>query len=729
MTKTRTPEATTSLFRISPNWPKQCHAAQERGRRPIELRTFVAFFTTVMSTPSQTSNYRPDIDGLRAIAVLAVVFFHANKRVLTGGFVGVDLFFVISGYLITAVVLPKMKTGQFSLSTYYEHRIRRLLPALTVLLGCCTAAACSLYYRDELREFAQSLLASFFFVSNFFFLSKTNYFDVPESMPLLHTWSLAVEEQFYILYPLFLWLLVRFAKNRVLISLVAAFAVSFAANAIAVEVYPSATFYLFPTRAWEILLGALVYLTKDRIPVSRRGGEAFSLVGAALTVYSVVAFSSATPFPGIAALVPCLGAASLIVAGHAPKKPLFNQFLEMKPLVFVGLISYSLYLWHWPLFVYFETLTARAPTVPESLLVIIISFAAAAISWRFVEQPFRGKRAWLSRKGLFTTAGFTAFGAAASGLGLILTPWPLSAPLTPGSKPEVASTTTVSGKSIAATAAGIEVERPLKGCLKKPLDQPCYLGAKGSGEPPKFLLWGDSHAEMMQVPLDVLGKRWGVKGRAVGQGGCPPLLGVERADRPGCKARNEETLPLIQTMNDLELVILVARWGINAIGKRLKNEPRPPAYLVDERSSERSFAETKKAFRRGMSRTIKTLNQIGLEVIIMAQTPPMGVKPKDLERLAALGRKWTGKLPKRADYFERQETVLKSWAHFEEAGKVHVVYPHKLLCPKDQCHNRKEGVYLYRDDDHLSQTGALYVATLFEPEFRRLFGSEPAVAH
>ena len=298
--------------------------------------------------------YRPDIDGLRAVAVLSVMAFHMELSHFSGGFVGVDVFFVISGYLISAIVFSEISAGTYSITSFYERRIRRIFPALFAMLILFSVCALFYMFSSEMVNYAKSLLAASASVSNFYFWQHSGYFDAPTLNPLLHTWSLAVEEQFYVLFPIYLWAVRRFYPKQLRLSVYVLVVASLIASAIVVHFSRSTAFYMPYTRAWELLIGTVLALEVLPRLSSALLRNFAALLGIVMIVYSVLAYSRTTLFPGLSALVPCGGAALIIYAGEAGPT-LIGRVLSWRPAVFIGLISYSLYLWHWPVILLHKT--------------------------------------------------------------------------------------------------------------------------------------------------------------------------------------------------------------------------------------------------------------------------------------------------------------------------------------------------------------------------------------
>ena len=347
--------------------------------------------------------YRPEIDGLRAIAVLPVILFHAGYTSFSGGYVGVDIFFVISGYLITSIIFGDIQAGSYSITKFYERRARRILPALFLMMLISTIAAMLFIPPLGAKNYFQSVVAVALFSSNIqFYRELSDYFGMgAEYMPLLHTWTLAVEEQFYIIYPLFLMIIWKFGKSWVFWILTIIAFISLALANWGSLYFPGASFYLIPTRAWELLLGCLIaiqFRINGRPEWNATLRQLFSFVGVLLIFYAVFMFNSNTPFPSFFTLAPTVGAALIII--FATPITFIGKVLSNKILVTIGLISYSAYLYHLPLFVFTRYITCTELNHSTSLVLTIAAFLLGYISWRFVERPFRN-RAFLSTKTVF----------------------------------------------------------------------------------------------------------------------------------------------------------------------------------------------------------------------------------------------------------------------------------------------------------------------------------------
>jgi peptidoglycan/LPS O-acetylase OafA/YrhL len=357
--------------------------------------------------------YRTEIDGLRALAVVPVILFHAGFELFSGGIVGVDVFFVISGYLITTILIEDIENKRFSIVNFYERRARRILPALFFVILVCIPFAWMWMLPNQMKNFSQSLVAVSLFASNILFWRESGYFDaVAEEKPLLHTWSLAVEEQYYILFPIFLILTWRFGKNRVFWMIVVMAAISLLLSEWGWRNRPTANFYLAPTRAWELFAGSIAAFIVQKQGVQKN--NFLAMLGLSAIVFAIFFYDETTPFPSVYALVPVLGVVLLVL--YANEETFAAKLLSTKGFVGIGLISYSAYLWHQPLFAFARIHSLEHPSLWLMVGLTSASLALAYLSWQYIEKPFRTKNSY-ARKKVFSISiigllSFVVFGYA-----------------------------------------------------------------------------------------------------------------------------------------------------------------------------------------------------------------------------------------------------------------------------------------------------------------------------
>lgn len=460
--------------------------------------------------------YRPEIDGLRALAVLPVVFYHAGFQLFSGGYVGVDVFFVISGFLITGILMKDLESGCFSLTAFYERRCRRILPPLVVMALVTTILVWRFFYApNEVANFGRSLVAMATFWANILFYKQSGYFDAAaETKPLLHTWSLSVEEQFYLVFPILLFFLFKkFRGLRLAGVLIFLALVSFAASLLTINKKPDAVFYLIQFRAWELLLGSILAVWPYRPVFSRAPLIVLSLLGLAGVLGPAVFYTKGTLFPGLAALPSCLGTATLIfIHGRGVENSPVGRLLAKPILVKIGKISYSLYLWHWPLLVligpYFGLIQ---PSRAGLALIVALSFVLAWLSWRFVETPIRTRHILAARKPLFMASLCALALLVTCGRVLrVMDDFPFRThPLPPAvARAEKTGPKVSCGRNI--EVAGEETLPP------------CRFGA-ANGQP-EFVFWGDSHAGAWLAGIEKQAEQYGLTGYQQVMAACPPLL-------------------------------------------------------------------------------------------------------------------------------------------------------------------------------------------------------------
>ena len=650
--------------------------------------------------------YRPDIDGLRAIAVLPVVFYHYQVWPFTGGYVGVDVFFVISGYLITTLIHAEMAQGRFSILNFYERRVRRILPALFAVMAVASVAALVLLFPQDLVRYAKSVLATAGFISNFQFWSESGYFDAAAATkPLLHTWSLAVEEQFYLVFPWLLYALRRFGDRTLFWILAAILAASLLLSVVGVVYWPISTFYLLPARFWELLLGGLLALGVIRVPDSAIVRNVLAAAGLAAIGWSVFALTPESPFPGANAIAPCLGTAAIIAAGTGTRT-IVNRALALRWPVLVGLISYSLYLWHWPLYVFAMVVAPEGLSAAATALLIAAAVLLGILSWRYIEQPFRVRTIARPRRSLFAVAGAAI--AVSAVVGTVM--WGGEGlPGRYGPQVHGILAAAVDVEPLEKTCFGITPDRVAAGDL-------CKIGAEHAA--PSFLLWGDSHADALLPAVVGAAKEYGRAGLFAGRGRCPPLAGVTRPDTRECRPFNDAALKIALAPR-IKLVILDARWTMDAGGAPLGIQDKGRAVLVDSQSKTRSQAETLAVFARGLERTVKALTAAKKEVVIVEAVPEFEVPvPQALARMALTGHK-RQIAPTRAEYLARDADVRRVFDRLAKSYPVRFVRPGAILCPSGRCKAVVDGHVLYRDEHHLTVFGARLLTPLFVPVFAR----------
>ncbi|WP_342359351.1 acyltransferase family protein [Terrarubrum flagellatum] len=503
--------------------------------------------------------YRYDIDGLRAIAVSSVVAYHAFPSFAPGGFTGVDVFFVISGFLITSILTREIEEDRYSILEFYARRIRRIIPALLFMLAFAILFALIWLPPAELASFGGSLAATAAFASNLFFWRQSGYFDIiAESKPLLHTWSLAVEEQFYIFFPIFLRIAFRF--RVVTLALIVAFSGSFVIAAVTIRLWPGAAFYLLPTRAWELLGGSLLALLYPRLKVAPWLGEACAAAGCALIFAGFAVLNQASAVPGVAALLPCCGALLVIASGASPRAPFVSRLLAWRPINFIGLISYSLYLWHWPAIVFAKYIAG--PESPIAVAIsVIVAVAMASFSWRFVEAPFRHPVASPRRSFADVLVG-SPLRACASCAGVLAAVFVIGGGLS-SLLSRYDGVRLLYGRKIADLNVVAEPSLSPRACLwsvSGALSPPCRMGDKTS--PPRVALWGDSFTDALKPGFEAVNP--GVATIALIAHGCPSILGVAplRATpnsekvAADCRRFNDEAFRYIASEPSIETVVL-----------------------------------------------------------------------------------------------------------------------------------------------------------------------------
>lgn len=510
-------------------------------------------------------DYRKEIDGLRALAVVPVILFHAGFNAFSGGFVGVDVFFVISGYLITSIILAEHQEGSYSLVNFYERRARRILPALFVVMAACLPVAWFWLLPEDMKNFSESLVATSFFSSNILFWKTSNYFSSSaELKPLLHTWSLAVEEQYYLFFPLFLALAWRWGGRVMSVMLASAAAASLYLAHTQVPVDPSKAFYLLPTRCWELFIGALmgIHLSGEHRPVYRPWlAEVGAALGLAMLVAAIFLFDKHTPSPSLYILVPTLGTALIIL--FASEQNVVGRLVGNRVFVFIGLLSYSAYLWHQPLFAFARQRSVGVEPGHEVFaLLSVMSLLLAYVSWKYVEAPFRNRRRF-GRHQIFLLAAIgSAFFVTVGVVGHFNKGYPSRMPASFAALKEIDLPKSDNGWCFYSIDSNGDLSEGERGLA-------CWLGDKAGQQ--KGLLFGDSFAGQYEPMWDAVGKQSGVAIHAVTTNWCYPAVGKGYTGTLASRAYGQCLFNrrfLQDQMAQYDFVVLAGDWGdVQAQGK------------------------------------------------------------------------------------------------------------------------------------------------------------------
>jgi peptidoglycan/LPS O-acetylase OafA/YrhL len=625
--------------------------------------------------------HRPEIDGMRALSVVAVVLFHANLG-LPGGYIGVDVFFVISGFLITSLILKDLDAGQFSIAEFWERRIRRIFPALAVMVAVVLVTGYWMLLPDPLVGLGKSAIAQSLFLANVYFWHDVGYFAAPAAQkPLLHTWSLAVEEQFYLLFPLVLTALGQIKRRYLLTVLVSIALLSFAAGVYGTYRYPSASFFLLPTRAWELLAGSLLVFIPKTMRLPKAANEVGASLGIGAILLAAFTYDSQTRFPGLAAILPVVGAAAFIFA-NTHQATIIGRLLSFAPFGIVGKMSYSLYLWHWPILAFLTCVRGDLGDPLTSWSAVSLSFIVATISWHFVERPFRRRSVAPRRSLAFACAGTVqALFIAASVFFWTTSGFPSR-----------------HSAELKRMVSDIECRNTQYESFINELET-AQLPVVGQSHPPDgtvdFALFGDSHAVALAPLFDTVCKRHHLTGLVIAKRGVSPLPRTEDVGK-----RNElflETLARRRIKN----VFIVARWD---------------SYVTDAKSIGDLTTMLKSMELRGVERVFlfrqvpcQPLGDSFSQHLLFSFRFPAFV---NLRRTSAAA--YRQQYARENSFFEKcrdcdrleVELIDTAAGCFDQAGYCRVL---------------ESGRALYFDDDHVSNVGAeVLLNTVVDSVFSRM---------
>lgn len=641
--------------------------------------------------------YRADIDGLRAVAVLMVMFFHYAGIDRFSGYIGVDIFFVISGFLITGIINSELGVGTFSLARFYERRIRRIMPAFSAMLIVTTALAYILFLPAEMIAFAKSLIGAALFGSNFVFWAEAGYFDMAaELKPLLHTWSLAIEEQFYILFPLFMMAGYRLFRAHVARAVLALCALSFLTNIALIHCDMAGTaFYMIVSRAWELMIGALIALYGASYPLKPRAQSACLWFGAACIVIGFVCKVDPEDFPGFYALLPTLGAGMIIYAGQFGEMHAVSRVLSTRSMVAIGKMSYSLYLWHWPLYVFAVYYGLGNIDAVQTITLAAGCFVLSYVSWRFIEQPVRHHTS-LHRASLFSVTALVMIAASLAGAFFLqakgMTRW------------HDAHVLALTDVTIGGGYAGVAA----------PDSQDAYtierIGVQDADAPATLALWGDSHATAIAPAVHQALQGKHKSGFLIRNNTCFVLLqDQEKYKNDTCVMQTERVMEYLLAQKNIRTVVLANRWALH-----FSQMQRRYGALDD-----RAEADMAAWRARSLQRVIDTLTWAGKRVIVFGPVPEVIAGSDNIPSLAARIHHQGLSVDLRPTpmQFQQQEAaMMPTYRIIEDKTKAHMIWPHDTLCDDTRCQIERDGRMMYYDDDHLSSYGAL----IFTPVFKSL---------
>jgi peptidoglycan/LPS O-acetylase OafA/YrhL len=615
------------------------------------------------------------------------VLHHLSPSLLPGGYVGVDVFFVISGYLITSIIRSEMVRGSFTFASFYERRVRRIFPAMFAVLTVTVVVSYFLLLPSDFKVTLRATLGILFLASNIVFWREMarGYFATADAElnPLLHTWSLAVEEQFYLIFPLLLLTCMRYFRSYIVLILAICALMSLAGATVFVQSKSVAVFFLSPFRAWELLVGALLAFNAVKVHKSQPWCEVVAGAGLLAILLSYFAYDGNTSFPGLAALPPVLGAAAIIIVGSSGPS-LVGRLLQFRPLVYIGLISYSLYLWHWPLIVLTRYAMGMEPIVQYLPLLLVASLILGSLSYHFIEQPFRiGKR--VPRHFLyFSSAVLALVMAGVAVLGLIRGGYEERFP------PKVVQLDKARHPQILFR----------KECDGKPPEAFCRLGHPEVL--PTVLLWGDSHMLAWAPALDLALNQQHIGAVFANSSACPPLFGIDRNNKPNCQAQNLAVKNYLLANPNIKIVVIAALWTTYF---------REDAPLTTALGGLTGSGST--VARHALLSTLQWLEDNGKQVVLIGPVPIYDRSvPLALALEITRGKQFNRST---ADAAQKNNAEFFSAVATLKSSEVLMLDPIPWLCP-DACMVLKDGIPLYRDSNHLSVAGAMALKDMF-PSF------------
>lgn len=656
-------------------------------------------------------NYSPEIDGLRAIAVLSVIIFHAGAEQVSGGFVGVDIFYVISGYLITKIILVALEKDKFTFSEFYVRRIKRLLPAALFMVVTVVAFGVVILTPDKYVELSKSAICSNLFMANVWFMNNSGYFDLSaEISPLVHMWSLSVEEQFYLLFPFMLFISYRISGIKgIKFFIFSILTISFILSVTLSRHFPNFSFYMLPTRAWELGFGASLTILPSLKSNNKSLASAISLAGMALIIYGFIYITHNDIYPGHLALFPVMGT-TLVIYSLASNNTVVKTALTLRPLLFLGKISYSAYLWHWPIIVYYRIyINQQGFDIYELLSLILISIFAGYLSWRYIEERYRYKK-YSNSKVYTISLCATIFAISLPGVVYFLEGLPVR----------------ISESEIAITDENLMWEWP---CTERRQIFPeiptkyCVIGAPWENASKKGMVWGDSHSQHWAQLLhyEALNKNISL---VIAPLGCPPYLNsmYVKEHYPEfhnftevCTLRNSLSLKWLKDNETVSIVIMAAAWSGHArmlyTDEQLANKSNSS---LSEKDADVGASLSEPAFRQLL------LDLGDKEILILGDIP----RPNKILNDCAISE-ISNLIRSNCDdsiYKHLNSKSVLSWhrssnrvliSMADEFENIRTIIPSDSLCDSKSCQTYINNELIYKDGNHIRRNLSSDTAKLF----------------
>lgn len=648
--------------------------------------------------PNIDRKFYPEVQGLRAISIIAVILFHMQSRLLPGGYIGVDIFFVISGFVITKMISGEILRGSFSITRFYKNRVVRLLPNLFLMIVASVVISYFVLKPYDFFQYAKSLQFSAIYLTNMVFARQQGYFDMSRDVkPLLHTWSLSIEEQFYLIFPLFLLLLYKLKAHRIAVLVVVALASLWVKFDYMQQHLPIEGFFSFAGRVWEFIIGALIALMPAKLKNQYSNSESLSLFGVLLIAASLVFLDEGVPYSGLLLVVPCLATAMVIISSHGTRS---GRWLGGKTLVFVGGLSYSLYLWHWPLIAWFHNVDYGLSFYIQTAILLLLTAAISFLAWKYVEEPFRQNREKFSGKFVaMFTLGFAVFCISIGGYIYANSGMENRFPNWVAVKKNLES---FDFKAV----TGTQISYPT-GCVvgddPQAILRQCAFGDKNSDN--RFLVIGDSHSFAWYPAFQAAAESSHAQGILVTLPGCPPLFGISSFDgaKNICAEGFDQRIGALIETKRFKKAFLVAHWSFYTEGDP-NNQPNH--FISDAQTTSHDSASSKLVITRRLQETIRRLNENGIEVVIVQSVP---ILPKVIQNLPEnFTQPITNVL--------MQNLFMLDFVRNQQNKTLKYIDPIHIFCASEVCQTQFNGNVLYTDNNHISQAGAALLIKLLVPE-------------